>query len=345
MKKPILIEDLRSEIVAELLAKHFNTSIESGEPINGFDLPHKIGSGFLHAYSFIHGIDTSVFNLSLKSPLVIKYQYPLVCPLRFIYNVSGNFDLEIEGQNTTKLSLEPSQFTIFSASTECYHTLSFNANSKSRILIIDIYRKEFEEKIEQFVKYMDKELVGIFRDLNGILKFNYLSTYPKRIALLIEELLDSDHENIMKSVFVEGKTQEIIANTIQTYLDTKAGKGFYLNGEYLKRLEEAERIIQNDFAKIPSISAIAKSIGLNQNKLQEGFKHLHKMSVHSYIRKLKIAKARDLLESTNFNITEVSERIGINSKSYFSKLFKEFYGVSPKNYQIRYQEERNSKSA
>lgn len=43
-------------------------------------------------------------------------------------------------------------------------------------------------------------------------------------------------------------------------------------------------------------------------------------------------KARHLMENTNLNITEITYRIGINSRSYFSKLFKERYSMSPKQY-------------
>ena len=38
------------------------------------------------------------------------------------------------------------------------------------------------------------------------------------------------------------------------------------------------------------------------------------------------------MESTHLNITEITYRIGITSRSYFSKLFKERYSMSPKQY-------------
>ena len=45
---------------------------------------------------------------------------------------------------------------------------------------------------------------------------------------------------------------------------------------------------------------------------------------------IPIIKAKELIENTGLNITEITYSIGINSRSYFSKLFKEKYKLTPK---------------
>ena len=51
------------------------------------------------------------------------------------------------------------------------------------------------------------------------------------------------------------------------------------------------------------------------------------------------AGAKELLLNTDLNITEITYKIGINSRSYFSKLFKEKYGMSPKVFQNKNRED------
>ncbi|WP_228852122.1 helix-turn-helix domain-containing protein [Aegicerativicinus sediminis] len=345
MKEPIYFEDIHANEVIEKLANEFGASLIDSQGAEGFLLPEKLGKGIINSHEFTHGIETTVFDFSTTKTMELSFNYPLVCPLRVIYNLGDSINISLEDPTTDKIKIDPSQYLLLSTSTKFHHILEIKSKSDISLIIIDIYRKDFEEKIEQYLKNMDSELVDIFRDLNGINQFYHKSTFPKKIAVLIEELLDSEHEDFMKSVFVEGKTQEILATTIQTYMDTKNGKGFHINDAYLKKLEQVEEIIQRDLENVPSIAELAKLVGINQNKLQQGFKHMFKVSVNNYIRNQKMSKARELLESTDLNITEISERIGINSKSYFSKLFRQYYGLSPKNYQCRFKEENASKSA
>lgn len=42
--------------------------------------------------------------------------------------------------------------------------------------------------------------------------------------------------------------------------------------------------------------------------------------------------ARNLLNSTDYNISEIVSKIGVSSKSYFLKIFKETYDISPSDY-------------
>jgi len=51
-----------------------------------------------------------------------------------------------------------------------------------------------------------------------------------------------------------------------------------------------------------------------------------------YIRTLRMKKAKELLQTTAMNITEVSYEVGMKSLSVFSKLFKEEFGYSPSDF-------------
>src|SRR5690606_28439653 len=91
-------------------------------------------------------------------------------------------------------------------------------------------------------------------------------------------------------------------------------------------------IIMKEIESIDNVAKIAKRVGLNQNTLQNGFQYLYKTSVNEYIKNYRIEKARELLEESDLNITEITYKIGISSRSYFSKLFKAHYGITPKQY-------------
>jgi AraC-like DNA-binding protein len=72
--------------------------------------------------------------------------------------------------------------------------------------------------------------------------------------------------------------------------------------------------------------------GLSQAKLQEGFKLLYARTVTEYIRHARLEAARDYLSNSDMNISQVVYTIGFSSRSYFSKIFKNKYGISPSEF-------------
>lgn len=51
-----------------------------------------------------------------------------------------------------------------------------------------------------------------------------------------------------------------------------------------------------------------------------------------YVNTLRLEKAKEMLGNSKMNVSEVAERTGFESLSYFSKQFKKKYGVSPQDF-------------
>jgi AraC-like DNA-binding protein len=51
--------------------------------------------------------------------------------------------------------------------------------------------------------------------------------------------------------------------------------------------------------------------------------------VGEFIRKLRLKKAAQIIVSEDVSITEVMEKVGIQSQSYFTKAFKKEFGKTP----------------
>ena len=56
------------------------------------------------------------------------------------------------------------------------------------------------------------------------------------------------------------------------------------------------------------------------------------MSLNKTIRKLRLEKAKEMLEISGLTLTEISYEVGINPGFYFSKCFREMFGVNPGEY-------------
>ena len=59
---------------------------------------------------------------------------------------------------------------------------------------------------------------------------------------------------------------------------------------------------------------------------------MHGRTVTDPVRNVRIEKSAKMIKNTDLNISEIVYSIGFASRSYFSKIFKEKYNCTPKNY-------------
>ena len=77
---------------------------------------------------------------------------------------------------------------------------------------------------------------------------------------------------------------------------------------------------------------LAREVAMSRMQLHRKLKNLTDNSPGDLIRNIRLTKAAELLKDGELNVTEVSYEIGISSRSNFSKIFKEKYGVTPSEY-------------
>ena len=81
---------------------------------------------------------------------------------------------------------------------------------------------------------------------------------------------------------------------------------------------------------------LAALVGYTEYYLTEKFKKETGQSVNSYIRYVKVERAKVLLESTDLSIKELSERLGFNTVNYFIQCFRDTTGYTPAQYRKRF---------
>lgn len=77
---------------------------------------------------------------------------------------------------------------------------------------------------------------------------------------------------------------------------------------------------------------MCKHLAISRSKLHRILKKEVGLSLSHYIRQIRIAKGRDLLEGSDQRISEISDAVGINGHQNFTKYFKQEYGLSPRDY-------------
>ena len=107
--------------------------------------------------------------------------------------------------------------------------------------------------------------------------------------------------------------------------------------QFFKKLNE---IIQKNLGDENfNVRVICSEMAMSKSQLYRKFKALTNKSVAKYIRTLRLQKAKELLQSTSMNISEVGYEVGIKTPSTFSELFKDEFGNSPREFANQLQKE------
>jgi YesN/AraC family two-component response regulator len=77
---------------------------------------------------------------------------------------------------------------------------------------------------------------------------------------------------------------------------------------------------------------LCSELGMSRAALFNKMKAITGSGAKEYITKLRLEKAKSLIENTNLTIAEISEKTGFASQSYFSTAFKNYTGMTPSQY-------------
>lgn len=100
--------------------------------------------------------------------------------------------------------------------------------------------------------------------------------------------------------------------------------------------EKAEKYLRSAIDSEISVSALAEHCGTSERSLLRHFKAHYGSSPLEHIQRLRVERAKALLETTQLSFDEVVERCGYSDVSSFRKLFKRATTLTPADYRERF---------
>ncbi|WP_282054227.1 helix-turn-helix domain-containing protein [Maribacter luteus] len=318
-------KQLQSDFGGELksLPKEYNLSLDNdlvqGE-ITGIEVNETIS--FLE-YDITFNQDTTILNHT-----------PNTNPIYFLYCAQGQMQHSF-GLKGTKRDLNQFQTGIFACDPSRDTALFFKKEQRIRFSYISVDTHE-NGRLDHNINLLQKQLLETFMPKDGKEIFAYVGSYNLKIAEKMEELQAIKQRGIVRRLLVKGIVHLMLALEVQQHkedvrsLSNETGS---LSKNEMEMVKELSDFIQNYPERKYSMKGLSKKAGMSPAKLQEGFKLLHNRTVSDYIRNVRIETAENLIRTTDLNISEIVYTIGLTSRSYFSKIFKEKYNCSPKYYQ------------
>lgn len=199
------------------------------------------------------------------------------------------------------------------------------------------------------IEYMaDKETPWeyIWVTFDGEMAYNYLnhaglsvehpvviSSIPTATYLpLIKKILDANELTFTNEIKRVGYLFDIFSTLIDAQSELSGKQHHDYSSETY--VEHALQYIALNYARI-KVNDIATYIGINRSYLTSIFKKELQISPQEYLINYRLSKAAKLIKSTNLPIKDISSQSGYSSPLNFSKMFKNVYGLSPKNYRLQ----------
>ncbi len=140
------------------------------------------------------------------------------------------------------------------------------------------------------------------------------------------------------------KSSEVTEQLFPLYLNVKSVEAFLMLLDFsmsqtknLSRIsvksqaavKDAVGILSQNYKNPPVITELAKMVGIDKKTLQSTFREIVGLSIHKYVRSLKMQYALELLKRDTLSVEAISIAVGYNSKIHFYKAFNDIFSMKP----------------
>lgn len=213
------------------------------------------------------------------------------------------------------------------------------------------FPEEFEAKLIKAIRLNDQDMFE--ESLRNTMVLLGIYPYSEAVSILfqiitgcVKAINQTTHQDHSKSYLHFDEFNSMFAR-LET-LDQAYGWLMGLFSEYRKILEEINLIKSNKHYKMIEeiqayiknhyedlnlcVESVAEAAGYTPYYFSKIFKDIAGMNVMDYIKKVRIDKAKELLEHSELKINDVAEAVGIPNTSHFYTIFKKDVGLTPSAY-------------
>lgn len=155
---------------------------------------------------------------------------------------------------------------------------------------------------------------------------------PPRLWLALDEMFANRYTGKLRETYLSSKINELICETVATL----GNRDFAANSNHQSlslrtrmAVDTASLIYMQELHAPPTLDELAARVGMNRNKLNEGFQQIFGCSPHTYSKRIRMDWARRLLIDGVMETQEIGHAVGYSTQSAFSRAFSDHFGFPP----------------
>ncbi len=336
----INIRSLTIENVIRDIASAWDGTISQNWDRYSIDVPKDWGKGEISGYDLNDGLGLLQYDCLFHDDVQLQFRNRPGHPLVMNYCLAGKLEARFENMKYF-VSVEQYQSLILVNKGKNGYVVQFRKDNDVRTRSIKIDKKEFCKSFLLDNHPLEPHYKDLFEESEQD-SFYQNHMYSVILSHYFDEIDDSPFKGLIRALRVKGIVLQILSEQLNLYKDELKDESEkrILRQYEVSCIYEAAKIIEDELEELGPIPQIAYRVGLNSNKLQDGFKLLYHNTVNGYVQELRMERASYLLHYSDKSISEITEKLGLKSKSYFSKIFKQTYGMAPSYYRRNKHDER-----
>jgi two-component system response regulator YesN len=173
------------------------------------------------------------------------------------------------------------------------------------------------------------EVLKLIKKREKNMKVVMLTAFSSK-DMIMESLRGQADDYLEKPVDIE-KLKAVVEKLLESKKSTDESGDTTIE----QKINRVKRYIERNIFKKVSLEDAAHIVGLNPKYLSRIFGDVAGMGFMDYKLKIKIDKAKEILNTTGSTISEISDKLGFMNPESFMRIFKKVTGKTPTKYRKR----------
>jgi len=306
------------------LIEDLSTDFNTVSTKDAVDLPSYLGSGNIKGLYFPSDLTLYVGHHHLNVPWQLETINEKDSTIFCIYTsiISKEITIKREGEWRTIDYNGPNSLLFYSYGSSV--EIAYPQNEPFKTIAITFTSGTMSAIMDQ---------PDVLKGLNPISPFLYLDETVPEAETLIRRLASICDENGPSRFEVYLTLLNLLRLTLyRTFIIKERYNSSGLLKEDVEKLFSIRRKLMENSHLTIKIATLSVEFGMGQSKMTKLFKQVFNRTIYQYVQKAKIIKAKDLLNSKKYNVSEVGYMVGYSNMTHFAKAFKKYYKVNPSEY-------------
>lgn len=103
-----------------------------------------------------------------------------------------------------------------------------------------------------------------------------------------------------------------------------------------RRIQQVTTLIQEEFTRPLTLQELARTVNLSPSHFRRLFRAETGQTPARYLKACRMAKAKELAETTHYSVKEIIHHVGMGDDSHFVRDFERLHGLSPTRLRARF---------
>jgi AraC-like DNA-binding protein len=273
-------------------------------------------------------IAAMLVDVTYKENALIEYRNGVDYFVGLYFYITYNDFNFIHNNESTLLGKQDYNLAIIDSALDIDYAV--NEGTRTYVVCIFIDKTELKEYMNKAptLKLLSKNIFNT--EKNTIISMDRMNT---PCSVLINDFKKISYENPLFEFYFRGLVYQLIGNYLDQLLTKKFIIGKVIGDDVKSIIASKNSMIESIDQVFPGIDFLADQVFMSPSKYKKLFTKISGVSPGAFFYSNKLERAKELLETGQYTVSEVSDKLNYANISYLAKRFNSKYGVFPKEYQ------------